>query len=76
MTQLRYEVQVGDGDGELELLHKLIAIDALYHKVHKGHSILVKELLEDTCLLNIDPASAVPSKVEHSLPHAAEAVTK
>ena len=57
VTQLRDEVEVGDRDGELQLLHQLPSVHTFQHIVHSWGRVLGKELLQQACFCSIAPAA-------------------
>ena len=57
MAQLCDEVEVGDRDSQLELLHQLAGIQTLQDVVNSRSGVLGKELLQQHSLCAVSPAT-------------------
>ena len=65
VAQLCDEVEIGDGNGQLQLLDQLAGIHALQHKVHGGCGVFGKQLLQQPCLCSVTPIQPTVASASH-----------
>ena len=56
VAQLCDEVEIGDRDAELQLLHQLPSVHTLQDIIHSRSSVFGKQLLQQACLCSVAPA--------------------